>query len=86
MEKQFIDRKRSEILSVFLMFPCTTQIALFWPNLLPEKPRYPCHFEILAEALSVQLQLSLLHLRSGHMTTQEARRVMQCITIYAGRI
>jgi hypothetical protein len=32
MEKHFIDPKRSEILSVF---PCTTQIALFWPNLLP---------------------------------------------------
>jgi hypothetical protein len=30
--KHFIDPKRSEILSVF---PCTTQIALFWPKLLP---------------------------------------------------
>jgi hypothetical protein len=30
--KYFIDPKRSEILSVF---PCTTQIALFWPKLLP---------------------------------------------------
>jgi hypothetical protein len=32
MEKHFIDPKRSEILSVF---PCTTQIAFFWPKLLP---------------------------------------------------
>jgi hypothetical protein len=32
MEKHFIDPKRSEILSVF---PCTTQIALFLPKLLP---------------------------------------------------
>jgi hypothetical protein len=50
--KHFIDPKRSEILTVF---PCTTQIALFWPKLLPaiflEKPGYPCPFEILAEAL-----------------------------------
>jgi hypothetical protein len=30
--KYLIDPKRSEILSVF---PCTTQIALFWPKLLP---------------------------------------------------
>jgi hypothetical protein len=27
--KHFIDPKRSEILSVFQVFPCTTQIALF---------------------------------------------------------
>jgi hypothetical protein len=51
--KHFIDPKRSEILSVF---PCTMQIALFWPKLLPaiflKKPGYPCPFEILAEALS----------------------------------
>jgi hypothetical protein len=48
----FIDPKSSEILSVF---PCTTQIALFWPKLLTalflKKPSYPCPFEILVEAL-----------------------------------
>jgi hypothetical protein len=37
------------------VFPCTTQIALFWPKLLPalflKKPWYPCPFEILEEAL-----------------------------------
>jgi hypothetical protein len=53
--KYFIDPKRSEILSVFHVFPCTTQIALFWPKLLPalflKKPGYPCPFEILEEAL-----------------------------------
>jgi hypothetical protein len=41
MEKHFIDSKRSEILSVFLIlkvFPCTMQIALFWPKLLPSLP------------------------------------------------
>jgi hypothetical protein len=32
MEKHFIDPKRSEILSVFLIFPCTTQIARFGQN------------------------------------------------------
>jgi hypothetical protein len=52
MGKHFIDPKSSEILSIF---PCTTQIALFWPKLLPalflKKPRYPCPFEILEEAL-----------------------------------
>jgi hypothetical protein len=40
--KHFIDPKRSEILSVFQVFPCTMQITLFWPKLLPalflEKP------------------------------------------------
>jgi hypothetical protein len=50
--KHFIDPKRSEILSVF---PCTAQIVLFLPKLLPAlflvKPGYPCPFEILAEAL-----------------------------------
>jgi hypothetical protein len=55
MGKHFIDPKRSEILSVFQVFPCTTQIALFWPKLLPalffKKTWYPCPFEILAEAL-----------------------------------
>jgi hypothetical protein len=35
MGKHFIDPKRSEILSVFQVFPCTMQIALFWPKLLP---------------------------------------------------
>jgi hypothetical protein len=56
MGKHFIDPKSSEILSIFQVFPCTTQIALFWPKLLPAlflKPRYPCPFEILAEALGV---------------------------------
>jgi hypothetical protein len=38
-----------------------TQIALFWPKLLPvfslflKKPQYPCPFEILAEALNGQM-------------------------------
>jgi hypothetical protein len=53
--KYFIDPKRSEILSIFQVFPFTTQIALFWPKLLPDlflkKPWYPCPFEIMAEAL-----------------------------------
>jgi accessory gene regulator protein AgrB len=35
MRKHFIDPKSSEILSIFQVFPCTTQIALFWPKLLP---------------------------------------------------
>jgi hypothetical protein len=47
--------KNSEILSIFQVFPCTPQIALLWPKLLPalflKKPRYPCPFEILEEAL-----------------------------------
>jgi hypothetical protein len=30
MGKHFIDPKSSEILSIFQVFPCTTQIALFW--------------------------------------------------------
>jgi hypothetical protein len=30
MGKHFIDPKMSEILSVIQVFPCTTQIALFW--------------------------------------------------------
>jgi hypothetical protein len=55
MGKHFIDPKRSEILSVFQIFPSTTQIALFWPKLLPalflKKPGYPCPFEILEETL-----------------------------------
>jgi hypothetical protein len=55
MGKHFIDPKSSEILSIFQVFPCTTQIALFWPKLLPapflKKPWYPCAFEILEEAL-----------------------------------
>jgi hypothetical protein len=54
MGKHFIDPKSSEILSIFQVFPCTTQIALFWPKLLPalflKKPRYLCPFEILEEA------------------------------------
>jgi hypothetical protein len=55
MGKHFIDPKSSEILSIFQVFPCLTQIALSWPKLLPalylKKPLYPCTFEILAEAL-----------------------------------
>jgi hypothetical protein len=35
MGKHFIDPKSSEILSIFLVVPFTTQIALFWPKLLP---------------------------------------------------
>jgi hypothetical protein len=35
MGKYFIDPKSSAILSIFQVFPCTTQIALFWPKLLP---------------------------------------------------
>jgi hypothetical protein len=53
--KHFIDPKSSEVLSIFQVFPCTTQIALFWPKPLPalflKKPRYPCPFEILEETL-----------------------------------
>jgi hypothetical protein len=55
MGKHFIDPKSSEIQSVFQVFLCTTQIALFWPKLLPslflKNPWYPCPFEILEEAL-----------------------------------
>jgi hypothetical protein len=57
MEKHFIDPKRSEIFLIFKRFPCTTQIAVFWPKLLPalflKKSWYPCPFEILAEALKL---------------------------------
>jgi hypothetical protein len=35
MGKHFIDPKSSEILSILKVFPCMTQIALFWPKLLP---------------------------------------------------
>jgi formate hydrogenlyase subunit 4 len=35
MGKHFIHPKSSEIMSIFQVFPCTTQIALFWPKLLP---------------------------------------------------
>jgi hypothetical protein len=34
MGKHFIDPKSSEILSIFQVFPCTTQIALFGQNAL----------------------------------------------------
>jgi hypothetical protein len=55
MGKHFIDPKSSEILSIFQVFPCMMQIALFWPKLLPalflKKPWYPCPFEIREEAL-----------------------------------
>jgi hypothetical protein len=55
MGKHFIDPKSSEILVIIQVFPCTTQIALFWPKLLPalflKKPRYPCPLEILEETL-----------------------------------
>jgi hypothetical protein len=37
MGKHFIGPKSIEILSIFQVFPCTTQIALFWPKLLPAK-------------------------------------------------
>jgi hypothetical protein len=57
MGKHFIDPKErnSVRFSHFKskVFHCTTQIALFWPKLLPAlflKPGYPCAFEILAEA------------------------------------
>jgi hypothetical protein len=33
--KHFIDPKRSEILSIFQIFPCTMQTALFWPKTAP---------------------------------------------------
>jgi hypothetical protein len=45
MGKQFIDPKSSEILSIFQVFPCTTQIALFWPKLLPALV-FPCTTQI----------------------------------------
>jgi hypothetical protein len=35
MGKHFIDPKSSEILSIFQVFLCMMQIALFWPKLLP---------------------------------------------------
>jgi hypothetical protein len=61
MGKHFIDPKSSEILSIFQGFPCTTQIALFWPKLLLalflKKPWYPCSFEILEEALNAHGQI-----------------------------
>jgi hypothetical protein len=56
MGKHFIDPKSSEFLSIFQVFRCTTQIAIFWPKLLPalflKKHWYPCPFEILEETLS----------------------------------
>jgi hypothetical protein len=55
MGKHFIDPKSSEILKIFKVFPCMTQIALFCQKRLPalflKKPRYPCPFEIMEEAL-----------------------------------
>jgi hypothetical protein len=33
--KHFIDPKSSEMLSIFQVFACTMQIALFWQKLLP---------------------------------------------------
>jgi hypothetical protein len=39
MGKHFIDPKSSEILSIFQVFPCMTQIARFWPKL-----HAPCPF------------------------------------------
>jgi hypothetical protein len=47
--KHFIDPKRSEILSVVQVFPCTMQIALFWPKLIPA-----LFLKILAEALKLE--------------------------------
>jgi hypothetical protein len=32
MAKHYIDHKNSEIMSIFQVFPCATQIALFWPS------------------------------------------------------
>jgi hypothetical protein len=44
-------------MSVFQVFPCTTQIAIFWPKLLPALfLKQPCPLEILAEALHLMLQ------------------------------
>jgi hypothetical protein len=64
MGKHFIDPKSSEILSIFQVFPCTMQIALFWPKLLPvlflKKPRYPCPFEILEETLKAMYPVSVV--------------------------
>jgi hypothetical protein len=49
---------------IFQVFPCTTQIALFLPKLLPalflKKPRYPCPFEILEEALEQVLIIGVV--------------------------
>jgi hypothetical protein len=60
MRKFFIDPKSSEILSIFQVFHCTAQIALFWPKLLPavflKKPWYPCPFEILEETLYMRMR------------------------------
>jgi hypothetical protein len=60
MGKHFIDPKSSEILFIFQVFPCTTQIALFWPKLLPalflKKPWYPCPFDILEETLGYPMK------------------------------
>jgi hypothetical protein len=53
MGKHFIDPKRGEIRSVFKVV--RRKLPFFGPKLLPalfiKKPRYPCPFEILAEAL-----------------------------------
>jgi hypothetical protein len=61
MGKHFIDPKSSEILSIFQVFPCTVQIALFWTKLLPalflKKPWYPCPYEILEEALHTDMTI-----------------------------
>jgi hypothetical protein len=58
MGKHYIDPKSSEILSIIQVFPCTMQIALFWPKLLPalflKKLWYPCPFEIMEETLKWQ--------------------------------
>jgi hypothetical protein len=35
MGKYFIDHKSTEILSIFQVFPCTTQIALFLAKTAP---------------------------------------------------
>jgi formate hydrogenlyase subunit 4 len=61
MGKHFIDPKSSEILYIFQVFLCTTQIALFLPKLLPalflKKPWYPCPFEIQEETLILSLTI-----------------------------
>jgi hypothetical protein len=47
MGKHFIDPKSSEILYIFQVFPCTTQIALFGPK-LPFSLRHVRSFDIPA--------------------------------------
>jgi hypothetical protein len=66
MGRHFTDYKSS---AIFQVFPCTTQIALFWPKLLPalflKKPCYLCPFEILAEALDASMDSQQKNLHSS---------------------